>query len=111
MRSTVGESWILGESLNGSMREIAAHFSGRDVPTEVGSRNLFHLPVPPLRICETPFSPTFNHTRHPRPWNNPVDGFRFTATFSPVLTALLSYWSGFAGGFFGYFSPARLPCA
>ena len=40
----VGEIWILGESLNGSLRESAAQFSGRDVPTEVGSRNLFPLP-------------------------------------------------------------------
>ena len=40
----VGEIWILGESLNGSLRERAAHFSGRDDPTEVGSRNLFPLP-------------------------------------------------------------------
>ena len=35
---------MLGESLNGSLRESAAHFSGRDVRTEVGSRNLFPLP-------------------------------------------------------------------
>ncbi len=40
----VGEIWILEESLNGSLRESAAHFSGRDVPTEVGSRNRFALP-------------------------------------------------------------------
>ena len=40
----MGEIWILGESLNGSLRERAAHFSGRDVPTEVGSRNRFLLP-------------------------------------------------------------------
>ena len=58
----VGEIWILGESLNGSLRESAAPFSGRDVPTEVGSRNLFPLPAPPLRICETPFPPNFRHT-------------------------------------------------
>ena len=40
----VGEIWILEESLNESLRERAAHFSGRDVPTEVGSRNRFPLP-------------------------------------------------------------------
>ena len=40
----VGEIWILGESLDRSLRESAAHFRGRDVPTEVGSRNRFHLP-------------------------------------------------------------------
>ena len=35
--------WILGESLNGVRRESAAHFSIRDDPTAVGSRNRFPL--------------------------------------------------------------------
>ncbi len=45
----VGEIWILGESLNGSLRESAAHSSSRDVPTEVGSRNRFPRPDRPIR--------------------------------------------------------------